>query len=376
MSIDTKVQEQLGTIAAFQQSLSGFASQLGTWSGDIANDRQRALGSWTGQAADAFGQLTSKQSQQADELSATTSTFSRATQTFYDSVSKVTDGFQSLREQAAGGGLQVSGTDILEPTPPSDPDDEAAWAEYERKLALFERCYAQSCQLRSQLNEAHETYNGACDDVSAPAGVVVPLTGSQAVAGFDSLGEDLDDVESGTDYAVAGIGNVFGRYAPRAANGQFTNRLAFLTENPESLFDAASYVSKPGAQSMLSLAKGLDDVGSVAKVAGPVVSVADGIIDGAEQWHADDYDKLLSPSARVARTATVAVSDTGLSLAGGLLGAEGGAEAGAAIGSLAGPVGTAVGGVVGGVVGGIIGSGVADKIEDGIKSLVNTYMRW
>jgi hypothetical protein len=369
MSIDTKVQEQMGTIAAFQQTLATFAGQLGTWSDDVAGYRQQALGSWTGQAADAFGQLASKQSQQIDQLAGTTSTLSQATDTFYDSVWTVSDGFQSLREQAAGGGLQVSGTDILEPQPPADSDDEAAWAEYERKCALYEQCSARAGQLRVELNEAHETYNGACDDVSAPAGVVVPLTGSQALAGLSTANHVLDWTKEGGEAGVSGIGLTFGRYAPRnAATGQFTGVDAFLKDDPESVFEAANYVSKPGMQSALSVADDISVAKGVVGKVGVAGAVVGGVADGYEQWNEDGYDPSLSESARAARAVTVGASDAGLSIAG----AVGGAEAGAAIGAFAGPVGAAVGGVVGGV----IGSGLGELAADGVKSLVNTFMRW
>jgi hypothetical protein len=69
------------------------------------------------------------------------------------------------------------------------------------------------------------------------------------------------------------------------------------------------------------------------------------------------------------RTPLQATAETGLSLAGGAVGAMSGAELGAAAGSVVPIIGTAAGGIIGGIVGGIIGSFAGGKAGDQITDV-------
>jgi hypothetical protein len=110
-----------------------------------------------------------------------------------------------------------------------------------------------------------------------------------------------------------------------------------IAKNPGALVEDSSGLLKLGQ----GVAKSLPYVGTGATILFGGLEV----LDGSE-------------------TPTRAVAETGLSLAGGAIGAMAGSELGAAAGSVIPIIGTAAGGIIGGIAGGIIGSLSGGKAGD------------
>lgn len=154
--------------------------------------------------------------------------------------------------------------------------------------------------------------------------------------------------------AVQGLGGLLSKKLPGGLSGMPNKFEGFKKtgEGANQLVRNAKgqIVSKAEASAFKSAEK-LATVGKVAKVLGPVATVAMAGLDYKNRKDAG-------------QTTTQAVAGAGGSVAGGLVGMKGGAAAGAAIGALFGGVGAAPGALIGGLLGGIGGAIGGSKLAD------------
>jgi uncharacterized protein YukE len=323
MSIDIRIYEKLGQIAAFGSDMTKLGSQTDTWADDVHDYRRTVVESWEGKASDKFTEKAKQYAQQLSDLSTTAKGFGQTVETFHDSIKKCQEKFTQMRSDADKVPLPTTDASI-EPPPPiiCSPDDTAAIDEYNRKLSAYHALEGRAREVRQAITNAHIEFDDACSKVKAPDGITVKVT---AVEERNYLGAAVDLEGETLDAAVRAISGDLG---------------------------AASLVQWFDKES---------------KVLGGVGWVIDGIDVGEaawQQWQRDSYDPTLTDGERLERAVGVGLADKGLGIASGAIASWEGAETGAEIGLIGGPETAAAGGLIGGVLGGMGGSAAGEHIED------------
>jgi phage tail tape-measure protein len=122
--------------------------------------------------------------------------------------------------------------------------------------------------------------------------------------------------------------------------------------------------TKEASERAMKTAGRLLKIGEGAGIVGNALNV---VIAGTDQYGEDADRKDLSTTDKVGRVAAASAYKGGVSIGGGLAGAEVGLGIGASLGSIVPIGGTTVGGVVGAVIGGAIGSGLGEYLADKTK---------
>lgn len=382
--IDTVVN---GNAAACRQA----ADWLGKAEGGIeaafsaaSTTQSRSESCWQGSAADGFRAHIGQVGSDAMQLGSAASGARQALNAFAADLDTVTARMTQARSVASAASLMVTPTTIQAPGPapihrtgPVTSQEATefyqAQAAYNTKLSAFNEAKATVTGARQLESQAHSNLTGPMQDSTTMTQNLVTISSTATGIGLSVLGntqdaandlyDDADDITAhaqrmeqlALDSDLTDAGRAAAARAGTLANAgasetsaeaasieKAVNRVPgpirdFIAKNPGALVEDSSGLLKLGQ----GVAKNLPYVGTTASLVFGGLEV----LDGSE-------------------TPTQAIAETGLSLAGGAVGAMTGSELGAAAGSVVPFVGTAAGGIIGGIVGGIIGSISGGKAGD------------
>lgn len=315
-------------------------------------DNARSLaGSWRGMAGAAFEGRVSDTSRDLRELGTRVQALQTALSDFAGELTVVQDRMQQARTVASAGGVQINGTQIIQPDAP-DVMSQGQVDAYNRKIEAWNEAVEVADGARTKEKEAHDrlgdgisksTGDGLIEDLLERLGFLPPDFSDGDDIGAWALGLAGLGFGAGASWMIHGRYGVFqprvnGRFGT-AAGMNFWQRM--LAGGKSDSWHAKSYTA--GARNAWSTA---------GKWAGRFGTGVTALSAGWNQWQADADDPSLGTTERAARAGTMGATTA----AGAWAGAQGGAWAGGAIGTAICPgVGTVVGGVVGGLVGGAVG---------------------
>jgi uncharacterized protein YukE len=354
-------------------SCTDTASQAGTVDtalGDAGSSLRsaRALaGSWQGQAGAAFEGQVEDTTKDAHVLATRVQAIQAALTDFAGELTVVKDRMAQARQVAAGGGVAVNGTQIVQPTAP-DAMSQGQVEAFNNKVDAWNEAVEIVDGARTKEKEAHQnladgisksTGDGWIEDLLQRLGFLPPDFADGLDVGSWLFGLGGLGFGAGTSWMVNGR---YGVFQPRVA-GRFgsASGMGFWERALESSSSDNWHATPYGAASRGAW----ETAGKWAGRAGVAVTA---LTAGWDQWQADADDPSLDTTEKVTRATTKGASTA----AGAWAGAEGGAWAGGAIGTAICPgVGTVVGGVVGGLVGGAIGGFAGGELGDAIMDPVS-----
>lgn len=346
--------------------------------------QSRSESCWQGSAADGFRAHVGQVGSDAMQLSLAAGGARQALSAFAADLDTVNARMAQARSVASAAGLTVTQTTIRAPGPAPTrrtgpvTGQEAtefyqAQAAYNTKLSAFNEAQTTVSGARQVESQAHRNLTGPMQNATTMTQNLVTISSTATGIGLSILGntqdaasdlyDDADDITAhaqrmeqlalDSDLTDAGRAAAARSGMLASAGAAETSEEAasiekavnkvpapirdFIAKNPGDLVEDSSGLLKLGQ----AAAKNLPYVGTGATILFGGLEV----LDGSE-------------------TPTQAIAETGLSLAGGAVGAMAGSELGAAAGSVIPIVGTAAGGIIGGIVGGIIGSISGGKAGD------------
>ena len=331
--------------------------------GDALDDLGKAIktaGSWKGQAGAAFESKAEKRKSDLRQLESRIEAMGKGLSTFSGDLKAVETKMSTIRTEASGAGLTVSGTMISPPTDPGEDASEGDVNAHNTKVEKWNDLVSRVETARKDEDNAHEdlgkaisksTGDGWIEDRLEDLGLLPKDFSDGMQIGAYALGLAGLGAGAGVDWMVK---SRYGTFQPRV-NGRFASPSSLTKlERAAKVLSDKNWHAKANQAAVRG--KWLT-AGKWATRAGWVVTAG---TSAWEQWQKDADDPSLSTTERVSRT----VSTSAITTAGAAGGAWAGAQAGAAIGSIFPGPGTVIGGVVGGVIGGAIGSGLAGKAAD------------
>lgn len=404
-AINTTVNGSSGTCVEAAEYTNHVAKSGDTCGDGIQRATNTTYAGWDGPAANAFLSSLSGTRPQVDGVAEVAMAYSRALHDFAAALDGVVNRVNDAIGKAQAGGLRMDGPFILQPEPFTTPKpgtpkgfctaeqgsvvvgqyqgDVAAWnaalAEHNRKVAVFNECKAIVHAARNAEEEAHHhlqdafTRNQVTDLDSAKLGTT---TASQAVgyiAAMDNprsnalnmarrsetAAQFFEGWAKGTRINMTADDRTLLAWAASEANGnstayqkRATEFAKYVDKVPEPLRKfVAAYPGKKYFEKLpdeaagklkgtRSILRGMPYVGSTLTLATEAV----GAVEGQQSW-------------------TKAAVDSGLVIGGAALGAAAASAGAAALyGSALGPVGAFLAGTAGGVAGMIWGQEVADLL--------------
>lgn len=407
VALNTIVNGSTGTCVEAADWLRGVAAGADECGDSIQRAKASAMAGWQGPAANAFLATLRGTVEQVDHLSVVAKKYERALREFVNALDGVISRMNDAVTQAQAGGLRIDGPFILAPEPfnvakPGTPTGfctaeqgkvvtghiqgsmaewNAARAEHNRKVRLYNHCKTLVRDARNAEDEAHQNLQYAfnSNQISVDSTTIATTVASHALAYVAAMenprsealsmarrsqtaAQFFDDWAAGTRISMSDADKKLLEWAANEARGNgyaYTQRAReftrYVNKVPESVRKwVAAYPGKKaldalpeeaaaklrGAKAVL---KGMPYLGSGLTL----VLEARGAIVGEQSW---------------GETAV----DSALTIGGGALGAAAASAAAAAVwGAPLGPVGSFVTGTLGGLAGAIAGQEVADWLVPG-----------